>query len=424
MTNPTDRIVAKYLIETPLSPAEAAEALARMSTGTFVSVPGESEALRERFGARVESVQALGQADSPSLPGSRGRAGAAGPLRYTRAEVVISWPLENVGTNIPTLLAMVRGNFYEMTEVSGLRLTDLELPCAFASAYPGPRFGIEGTRNLTGAHGRPLIGTIIKPNLGLTPEQTGELARQLAEAGIDFIKDDEVMANPPHSPLARRVACVLAAIDEVAQQTGRKAMYACNITDELEAMLRHQESVAKAGGNCVMVSLNSIGFVGLTALRRRCGLAIHGHRNGWGMWNRHPMLGVEFAPYQKLWRLAGADHLHVNGIANKFWEDDDSVVASIQACLAPLFDMPRPMPVLGSGQWGGQAPETYRRTRTVDVLYIAGGGILGHPGGPAAGVRGLRQAWEAAVASIPLEEYAADHPELRQTLARFGPSRQ
>jgi ribulose-bisphosphate carboxylase large chain len=391
-----------------------------MSTGTFVAVPGETESLRERFGAKVEGVRPLERVDSPSLPGSRGPAGAPGPARYTRAEVTLSWPLENIGTNIPTLLAMVRGNFYEMTEVSGLRLTDLDLPEAFARAYPGPQFGIEGTRELAGVQARPLIGTIVKPNIGMTPQQTGELARELAEAGIDFIKDDEVMANPPHSPLEQRVAAVMAAIDGVAQRTGKKAMYACNITDELESMLHHQEAVARAGGNCVMVSLNSIGFVGLAALRRRCQVAIHGHRNGWGMWTRHPMLGVEFRAYQKLWRLAGADHLHVNGISNKFWEDDDSVVRSIQACLAPLFDMPRPMPVLGSGQWGGQVPETYRRTRTVDVLYIAGGGILGHPGGPAAGVRALRQAWEAAVGGIPLEQYAATHTELRQTLEKFG----
>jgi ribulose-bisphosphate carboxylase large chain len=419
----TDRITVRYLIETPLSPEAAAEALARMSTGTFVAVPGETQSLRDRFGARVENVRYLEQVDSPSLPGSRPAAGATGPLRYSRAEAALSWPMENVGTNIPTLLAMVRGNFYEMTEVSGLRLLDLELPEAFAKAHPGPRFGVEGTRDLTAVRDRPLIGTIIKPNIGLTPRETGELAGQLAEAGIDFIKDDEVMADPPHSPLQQRARCVLEAIDKVAQRTGRKAMYACNITDDLEAMLRHQEAIAQAGGNCVMVSLNSIGFVGLAALRRRCPLAIHGHRNGWGMWNRHPLLGVEFAAYQKLWRLTGADHLHVNGIAGKFCESDESVVKSIHACLSPMWDMPRPMPVLGSGQWGGQAPETYRLTRTVDVLYIAGGGILGHPGGPASGVAALRQAWEAAVAGIPLDQYAASRPELRATLEKFGRGR-
>jgi ribulose-bisphosphate carboxylase large chain len=140
------------------------------------------------------------------------------------------------------------------------------------------------------------------------------------------------------------------------------------------------------------------------------------------MLNRHPNLGVEFPAYQKLWRIAGVDHIHVNGLQNKFCESDDSVVRSIQRCLTPLW-LETPwtvMPVISSGQWGGQAPETYRRTQTVDLIYVAGGGIMAHPDGPASGLRGLKQAWEAAVQGIPLSDYAATHPELRGTIAKFG----
>jgi ribulose-bisphosphate carboxylase large chain len=78
------------------------------------------------------------------------------------------------------------------------------------------------------------------------------------------------------------------------------------------------------------------------------------------------------------------------------------------------------MPVVSSGQWGGQAPETYRRTQTVDLMYLAGGGIMSHPLGPAAGVRALQQSWEAAVNGEPLEVAAMRHAELAATLATFG----
>ena len=170
-----------------------------------------------------------------------------------------------------------------------------------------------------------------------------------------------------------------------------------------------------------MLHIHSIGLATLPEFCRRCQLPIHGHRNGWGLYGRHPLLGVEYPAWQKLWRLAGADHLHVNGLQNKFWEPDDLVFRSIKACLTPMF---RPddtaMPVVSSGQWGGQAPETYRLTGTTDLLYIAGGGIMAHPQGPAAGLRGLQQAWEAAMQGIPLAEYAATHPELKETLAKFG----
>src|SRR5439155_22971139 len=114
------------------------------------------------------------------------------------------------------------------------------------------------------------------------------------------------------------------------------------------------------------------------------------------------------------------DQIHVNGIANKFWESDDSVVKSIEACLKPFLVGFSILPVISSGQTGLQAPGTYRRTRTIDVLYLAGGGIMAHPGGPTAGVAALRQAWEAAVAGRTLEAYAREHVELRQSMEKFG----
>lgn len=416
----TDRILATYWIETPHPVEAAAEGLAgEQSSGTFVQVPGETAELRARHRARVERVTLLEDVDQPSLPGSRPPKGHSGPVRYHRAELLVSFPLENVGPNLPTLLSTVAGNLYELSEFSGLKLLDLELPPAFAEAYPGPQFGIEGTRRLSGVYGRPVLGTIVKPSVGLSPEQTAALVRDLAEAGIDFIKDDELMADPPHSPLARRVEAVMRVINDHTEHTGKKVMYAFNITDELDRMLGHHETVLQAGGTCVMVSLNSVGLAGVSHLRRRCALPIHGHRNGWGMLVRSPALGIEFPAYQKLWRMAGVDHLHVNGLQNKFWEPDDSVVRSIQACLTPLFGGYPVIPVISSGQWGGQAPETYRRTGTVDVMYLAGGGVMAHPDGPAAGLVAIRQAWEAAVAGTPLEEYAADHPELRRQLEKF-----
>jgi len=413
---PGAQILATYRIETPLSVEAAAEALAgEQSSGTFVAVPGETEQLRSRFRARVQHISPLPPGDAPSLPGAR-----AGEGPYQRADVVIAFPLDNVGLNLPTVLSTVAGNLYELRELSGVRLLDIEFPAAFASKYPGPQFGIVGTRRLAGVWDRPLIGTIVKPSVGLSPDETADLVRTLAEAGIDFIKDDELMADPPHSPFAARVEAVRRAVREAEDRTGKRVMYAFNITDDLDAMLRHHDTVLRAGGTAVMVSQGSVGLAGVAYLRRRCQIPIHGHRNGWGMHTRHPWLGMAFPAYQKLWRLAGVDHLHVGGLQSKFWEPDDSVVASIQACLQPMFGEDRAMPVVSSGQWGGQAPETYRRTGTLDLIYLAGGGVLAHPGGPAGGVSALRQAWEAAAAGIDLAEYARDHPQLQQSMDTFG----
>lgn len=411
-----ERLTARYLIETALPVAQAASVLAgEQSSGTFVEVPGETAELKQRFAARVEKITELESVTTPSLP--TGRAPAAS---YRRAEVTVSWSVENFGHNLPTIVSTLQGNLYEIAQFSGLRLLDFDVPVSVAQKFRGPAFGIAGTRKLTGVEGRPLIGTIIKPSIGLSPEQTAAMVRTLVEAGIDFIKDDELMADPPHSPFDARVDAVMGVINAHADRTGKKVMYAFNVSDELDPMLRHYDKVVSAGGTSAMLSLNSVGLSAAKKICDRGALSIHGHRNGWGMLNRHPVFGMDFAAYQKLWRLAGVDQLHVNGIANKFWEPDDSVVHSIASCLAPE-PLGKPLlPVVSSGQWGGQAPETWRRTRTVDLLYQAGGGIMAHPDGAAAGVRALQRWWEAAVEGLTVDGAVAKYPELAQSVAKFG----
>ena len=415
---PRSRIIADYLVETPAALEAAAASIAgEQSTGTFTKVPGETGELVARHGATVDSIEPLGFVAEPSLPGAAAPRDSRG---YARGRVRVSFPTDNVGPNLSAISAMVAGNLFELHLLSGLKLLDLRLPSELAGEFPGPQFGIPGTRRLAEVEGRPIIGTIVKPSIGLSPRQTADLVRTLALAGIDFVKDDELMSNPPCSPLADRVRAVMAAVHEAAETTGRKVMVAFNISDRLDRMLAHHDTVRDAGGTCVMVSLNAVGLAGVEHLRRHASLPIHAHRNGWGALSRHPALGFEFAAYQQFWRLAGVDQIHVNGLANKFCESDDSVVRSIEACLEPREPLRPLMPVVSSGQWGGQAPATYARTHTIDVMYVAGGGILAHPGGPPAGVAALRQAWEAAVAGVPLADYAREHEELRQSLEFYG----
>jgi ribulose-bisphosphate carboxylase large chain len=420
-----DRIKARYWIETAYPLEDAAAIMAgEQSTGTFVRVPGETDELRERHAARVEEIGELGSADAPSLSGSGLPKGPGGPVVRRTAEVVLSWPLTNMGTSLPNLLATVAGNLFELKPFSGLKLLDVTLPPAFLDAYQGPQFGVEGTRQLTGVYERPVIGTIIKPSVGMTPQETAAHARMLAEAGVDFLKDDELQADGPHCPFEQRATAVLRALNEYAERSGKRPMYAANITGEIDQMLRRHDLVVASGGTCVMVSLNSIGLPAMTLLRRHTSVAIHGHRNGWGMFSRSHATGMSFIAYQKLWRLAGIDHVHVNGLRNKFCEDDASVIASARECLTPMFAPPHKpctiMPVFSSGQSARQVHDTYAALGSMDLIYACGGGILAHPGGPAAGVRSLHQAWEAAASHIPLAEYATTHAELRGALEAFA----
>jgi ribulose-bisphosphate carboxylase large chain len=420
-----DRVVARYWIETayPLE-AAAASMAGEQSTGTFTRVPGETDELRERYAARVEQLIEGDSVAAPSLPGAGVPKNAgAHPVRRT-AEVTLSWPIENMGPSLPNLIATIAGNLFELKQFSGLKLLDVALPPVFLDRYQGPQFAVSGTRTFTGVFGRPLIGTIIKPSVGMTPEATAAQVSSLVAANIDFIKDDELQADGPHCPFEQRIAAVLEVINRHADKTGKRVMYAANITGDIDEMLRRHDFVLKHQGTCIMVSMNSIGLPAMKVVRQHSQLVIHGHRNGWGMLGRSPALGMSFLAYQKFWRLAGVDHTHVNGLRNKFCEADDSVIASARECLTPMFPAPHKgceiMPVFSSGQSADQAADTYQALGSVDCIYAAGGGILAHPMGPAAGVASLQQAWEAAIASIPLREYAAQHPELKAALQQFG----
>ena len=413
----TDRIHATYFIESAEPLHEAARVMAgEQSSGTFVALPGESDELVERHGARVETVIEQSTEPEPSLPGaSRG-------TEYARGQVTLSFPTENVGASLPQLRATVAGNLFELRPLAGIRLQSLDLPPAFAKANPGPAYGIEGTRELLGIDDRPLIGTIIKPNVGLSPAEAAETVAKVVAAGVDVVKDDELIADPPYSPIEERVAAVMDVIDAHERETGHRVLYACNVTGGVEEMCDRHDAVLEAGGNCVMVSMQSVGIAGLLALRRHAELPLHVHRNGWGALSRHPMIGMDYAAYHQFFRLAGADHLHVNGLRNKFCESDASVIRSARACQTPITsEGDRTMPVFSSGQWAGQAPDTYEALGNTDLMYLCGGGILGHPDGPAAGVAHLKQGWEAATQGIPLEEYAKDHPELQRAIEHFGP---
>lgn len=409
-----DRFYATYWLETGDDPARAAEVIAgEQSSGTFLKLATETPALKKRSGAQVESLTILDTSTQPSLPGGMASS------KYTRCLLKLSWPLSNTGPCLPSVLSTVAGNLFELAQVSGLRLLDLELPAIFAKTYPGPAFGMAGTRRLSGKENGPFIGTIIKPSVGLNAVETAEQVQMLVAGDIDFIKDDELQANGTYCPFEERVERVMQVVNRAADHSGKKVMVAFNITGDLDQMRHRHDFVLAHQGSCVMVCLNSVGLTGLSAFRKHSQLPIHAHRAGWGYLNRSPALGWDFSAWQKIWRLAGIDHLHVNGLRNKFSESDESVIAAARSVGMPLYPN-APMtavPVFSSAQTGLQAHDTIQAIGHSNLIVTAGGGIFGHPDGVAAGVRALRQAYEAAEAGKTLAQYSQEHPELKRALS-------
>ncbi|WBU52062.1 RuBisCO large subunit C-terminal-like domain-containing protein [Paracoccus sp. SCSIO 75233] len=418
-----DRIIAEYLLETPASPEDVAAMMAgEQSSGTFIRVAGETDELRARSAAEVLSVEELETLPQPSLHSAYlDRKKIGGP--YRRARVRIAFPPGNIGKNLPTLAATVSGNLYDIGEITGLKLEGLAIPADYRSRYHLPVLGVSGTRTATGVQGRPIFGTIIKPNVGMRSDDIATLVDRLCAAGVDFIKDDEVCANPDIAPIAERVPAVMAVIRKWQDRRGRQVMMAFNITDETDAMRRHADLVAAEGGSCVMASLNWCGLSGMESLRAHTSLAIHAHRNGFGAVSRHPSLGMSFQPYHALYRLAGIDHMHVHGIGGKFVDTAQEVTAAARACLARLSENgpeDQVMPAFSSGQWAGTLPATLEAAKGPDLMFMCGGGILAHPEGPEAGIASLREAYDVLQSGLSLEQGAQTHPNLAAALAFFG----
>jgi len=334
--------------------------------------------------------------------------------------VSVAYPIELFEPgNLPNLLSSVAGNIFGMSAISKLRLLDIKLPEELLRSYPGPRYGIEGVRNLLKIRDRPLLGTIIKPKLGLKTRDHARVAYMAWRGGCDIVKDDENLADQRFNPFEDRVVETLEMRDRAEEETGERKAYLVNITAETREMLRRAEYVEDHGGRYVMIDILTTGFAALQTLRKASfKLALHGHRAGHAAFTRPERHGVSMRIIAKLARLAGIDQLHVGTAVGKMAEPRERVLENIEALKMPMTGIKAAMPVASGGLHPALVPELLK-IFGVDVIIQAGGGVHGHPDGTEAGAKAMRQAIEAAMKGISLREYAGEHSELKMALERW-----
>ncbi len=423
--NIEDYVIATYYLETPMKIEEAAEALAaEQSSGTWQRVGYETDELREKHAAKVLDIKVLEKnIESPSLPSAikmEEFASPSGDVEYNVAILKIAFPHINFGPKMPNLFTAVAGNVFEMAAFTAIKLLDLEFPKTYLKEFKGPRFGIKGTRDVLGVYERPLVGAIIKPCVGLSPDDLAQLAYEGAKGGLDFIKDDEPIANTKYSTLKERSKKVMAALRRAEEETDEKTMYAFNLTDRVDRIKELHDIVVENGANCVMINVATAGISAMRVLAEYSEVPIHCHRDFAPAWSRSQYVGINAQLLTKLFRLAGADQIHIGAIAGKLYESDEEVLKSIEECTNDLGDITLSLPVSSGGQWAGKTPVNLRKIGHSDFLHLSGGGIYAHPGGAEAGARSVRQAWDATIKGIKLEEYAKEKEELATAIRHYG----
>ena len=424
--NDNDYIYATYYLETPMDLYEAANAFAaEQSTGTWRRVGYETDDVREKHGIKIAGIYPIPVdirvAHLPSATVMEDFKGKReGEARFNSAILRLAFPHINFGPKIPNLLSAVAGNLYEMGAFTAIKLIDLEFPKGYLKDFPGPRFGIKGCRDILKVYDRPFVGAIIKPCVGINADQLAQLAYEGAKGGLDFIKDDELLGDTAYNGIEERVKKVVKRLREAREETGEETMYAFNITDRMDRIKKLHDIVVENGGNCVMINVATAGLEAMRELAEYTKVPIHCHRDFAPMWARSPYLGMSFLALTKLFRLAGADQTHIGAIQGKLYESDEEVLMSMRECVLDLHNIKPSIPVSSGGQWAGKAPVNYRKMGHVDFLHLSGAGVYAHPDGAEAGARSVRQAWDATLKGIPIEEHSKDCKELKRAMEFFG----
>jgi ribulose-bisphosphate carboxylase large chain len=331
--------------------------------------------------------------------------------------VRIAYPLELFEDgNMPSVLSSVAGNVFGLRALKNLRLLDIEFPSRLVESFKGPRFGIEGIRKLLQVRERPLLGTIIKPKLGLKTVDHARVAYEAWAGGCDIVKDDENLSSQRFNPFEDRVVATLESRDRAESEMGERKVYMANVTAETETMLKRAEFVLAHGGEYVMVDILTCGFSALQTLRDQdFKLVIHAHRAGHAAFTKSPRHGIAMRPIAKVARIIGVDQLHVGTVVGKMSETKHEVLKNIEALKMPMSGLKPVLPVASGGLHPRLVP-ALMETFGNDFVIQAGGGIHGHTEGTTAGAKAMRQAVDATLEGKTLEEHAQAHHELKAAL--------
>lgn len=407
-----DYVIATYLVyagkNTDLV-ARAAGMAIEQSTGTWLDVPGETQELIKNHVAKV-----VGIFEVPDYTRIAPNTDADKPIIMK-----LAFPWDNFGQDFAQMFSAIPGNISSVH----LKLLELEVPKTFASGFKGPKFGVQGIRDILGIYDRPLINNMIKPCSGVAPEDGAKYFYEAAVGGVDIIKDDELMAaDRPFSPLERRVEAYMKAARRAEEETGEKKMFTVNITDRIDQLKNNAMRAINAGANALMVNTYVVGLPAVRMLAEdpEINVPILGHATAGGGLTDSPDYGMSIELFNgKLQRMSGCDIINICVPYGKMPMLKHKYLRIFQECMADFYHMNQTFANCVAGTNPGMVPQIMSDLGT-NIILGAGGGVHGHPMGAIAGGKAFRQAVDAAMKGVSLREYAEKHKELKAAIDVWG----
>src|SRR3989338_5808409 len=296
------------------------------------------------------------------------------------SSVKIAFPVENFGFDLGALLTALYG---KISLAPKIKLEDIEFSAKYINQFSGPSHGINGVREILGKKNEPLLMSIFKPCMGLTPKELGDMFLSQAEAGIDLVKDDEILYDHNFNETLRRLQACL----EAKQKASAKTIYAINLTGTADVILDHAEELEKNGANCILFNYVSYGLPLLAALRQTISIPIMAHPAFSGAICMSSNSGLsEMLLLGKLPRIAGADFvLYPSPYGSLAWNKE--VTKNIQNELTkPFFDLKPIWPVPSAGVTGKMIKQMVSDFGN-DIVINAGTAVWGHKDGGKSGAK-------------------------------------
>ncbi len=374
--------------------------IAEGGTGTWMRVAEETEEVREALSGRLVGYY--------EVPAERGTKAAVIQIAYPTA----AWDRR---PNIPMMMLQPMGNCFIFS--TKFRLLDVAFPKSFTDYFPGPKFGVQGVRDYLGVHDRPLALHIIKPKMGMTPEQTAAQCYKTAIGGIDIIKDDEMQGDAFNCMFEDRLAAVREALARAEKETGKKVLYFLSITDEVDRLVEKARKAVKLGANGILITY-SVGFSGLKALASDPEINVPILLHVSHMVSLLPR--ISFTVLGKFARISGADLTLVPTVWSSYQVASlEEGLRTVHALQQKLWGYRRTWAVPGGGLHPGNLCHVIEEYGT-DIVLAAGGGLLGHPDGATAGAKAMRQSIDATMDGVDLFEAADKNPELKRATETWG----
>jgi len=390
-----------------------------LTVGSWTELPEAKKAAMEKHLGQVLSIDV--HEPIGVIPGER------------YADIRIAYPDMNFSSDIPALLVTVFG---KLSMDGRIKLMDLTFSEPFLSHFKGPKFGVNGVRQLLGVYDRPLLMSIFKSVVGYDLPELREQFLAQALGGVDLIKDDEILFENPLTPIVRRVEACMSAAKEAKAATGQDLLYAVNLTGPTSQLARTAKQAIAAGANALLFNVLAYGYDTLQELAADPDINVP--------IAAHPALAGALYPSQhhgiaasvllgKLMRIAGADLvLFPSPYGSVVMPREENMAIKDVLLTTELAEtyLHQPLntdsqiirtsfPVPSAGIHPGLVPLILRDFGN-DVVVNTGGGVHGHPQGAAAGGQAFRQAIEAALGGIALTEYAEQHTELAEAIRLWG----